>query len=180
MCIRDRVSTQSTWDINYMKSLLFVLSLAVVAFSLEAVYKAHFVIEFKELKYSFDGYGYCDVDLLGARFVVSKDIVATINGTMKDETSATHVFVGNVKIQEPPLTHLNKIRLEGYFTDKPENVTFEGIIQVNAWDVMKKKVPFKGKATFSNGKEGALTGIIDNPFKKRMNYQPTPESFTLF
>ena len=141
-----------------MRVLLLAL---LLAFSYEEVMKAHFHMDMLSLHYSFDGWGYAEATSKGV--IINKDITGTFNGTFTDDKGVNHTMQGTVTVQDPPLSHLDKIMAKGTYSNSPADISYEGIFAVSVWDVVKPRIPFKGKLKFSNGKEGDARGLLDKP-----------------
>ena len=149
-----------------MRAILLILAL-VAGCCYSKLITAHFTMEFPTLKYKADGHGYVEVAVYGLD--LTKEVTAFFNGTFTDETGANHYMEGNVSVPDPPLSNLDKIKAKGHWGTSPK-VTFEAKAVVSIWDILKPKIPFKGHATFSNGKEGDLTGIVDRPTSSRRSF----------
>ena len=142
-----------------MRTLILIAILfAGVAFC--EIKKCKFHLDIPAIKYTFDGYAYADVKTSATSlFELQAAIVAPFNGTIKDEKGGEHFTEGKVAIDDPPLSNLDKIKVNGAF--KNPQTDFSGLFKVSIWDVMKPKIPIKGHLKFSNGKEGDAAGTIE-------------------
>eukprot|EP01022_Parablepharisma_sp_SALTPOND_P001276 TRINITY_DN105978_c0_g1_i1.p2 TRINITY_DN105978_c0_g1~~TRINITY_DN105978_c0_g1_i1.p2 ORF type:complete len:163 (+),score=29.90 TRINITY_DN105978_c0_g1_i1:137-625(+) len=143
-----------------MKFIFFVVALALCGTAFCEIKKCKFHLDMPSIKYVFDGYAYADVKTDATSLFELKDaIIAPFNGTIVDEKGAKHFTEGKVVIDDPPISHIDKIKVSGQFQNP--TVGFSGLFKVKIWDVMKPKVPIKGHLKFTNGKEGDAAGIIE-------------------
>ena len=150
-----------------MKAIFAALLLFLAVATYGKLVKAHFVLQVPSLKYNFDGYAYVNIGDMTGWVDLFAPVEARFEGTFKDETGAEYSSAGTVTVPDPPLSHLNDIRVSGHYDSNPAATTFEGVFKVSVWDILKPKIPFVGHLKFSNGKEGDASGLVDKPVFER-------------
>ena len=150
-----------------MKFCLFVLFLTMTVFCIETKYKAHFTLDMRKLNYHVDAMAYLDLPIADPTFEIGADAEGTFAGTIADDKGVKHQFKGNMKIADPPMTHLDKIQVKGEY--QSPKTTCTGVFSIRAGDILKDKIPMKGNLKFSDGKFDDVVGIMEKPIPQELS-----------
>ena len=135
-----------------------LLTLAIVASAKEV--KAHFIASVVAAKATFDGYAYFEFNADPIQMLNAK-IEYKFDGIVKNPQGEAPCK-GTGLIADPFMMNLDNIKFNGDVLINPK-VSFNGVCKISILDVIKPKIPFKGKVKLSDGTEAEITGLIDRP-----------------